>query len=110
VAVAIFNPHEIRRIETALPTAAHASGSYAPEEEVMIRTAILCFALALISCPTAALAYSGSPQEQVACRRDVVKLCRSVAGRDEFTILACLQGHRPKLTASCRGVLESHGQ
>jgi hypothetical protein len=76
----------------------------------MIRRGVFCFALALASWPGVVLAYSGTPQEQTACRRDVVKLCRSVADRDEFTILACLQGNRPKLTASCRGVLESHGQ
>jgi hypothetical protein len=76
----------------------------------MIRNAVLCFALVLGASPGAVLAYSGTPQEQAACRRDVIKLCRSVAAGDEFAILACLQGNRPRLTAPCRGVLESHGQ
>ena len=76
----------------------------------MIRTAVFCSVLAFVAWPGAVLAYSGTPQEQAACRRDVIKLCRSVAAGDEFAILACLQGNRPRLTAPCRGVLESHGQ
>ena len=74
----------------------------------MIRTATLAFALATVS--AAAFAYSGSPQEQTACRHDVVRHCRTVANESEFVILACLQSNRPKLTVACRTVLESHGQ
>ncbi|HXN44113.1 MAG TPA: hypothetical protein VN917_07710 [Xanthobacteraceae bacterium] len=74
----------------------------------MIRTLTLAFALAAVS--TAAFPYSGTPQEQVACRHDVVRHCRTVANENEFVILACLQSNRPKLTVACRRVLESHGQ
>jgi hypothetical protein len=74
----------------------------------MIRTFTLAFAFAVVS--AAAFAYSGTPQEQVACRHDVVRHCRTVANENEFVILACLQSNRPKLTVACRRVLESHGQ
>ncbi len=74
----------------------------------MIRTLALTFAFAVVS--AAALAYSGTPQEQVACRHDVVRHCRTVANENEFVILACLQSNRPRLTVACRRVLESHGQ
>jgi pyruvate-formate lyase len=74
----------------------------------MIRTLLLAFALTAVS--VAAWAYSGSDQEQNACRRDVVRHCRTVVNENEFMILACLQSVRPKLTVACRAVLESHGQ
>ena len=73
-------------------------------------TRILTFAFALAAVSTAAFAYSGTDQEQNACRRDVVRHCRLVANENEFVILACLQNVRPKLTVACRAVLESHGQ
>jgi hypothetical protein len=88
--------------------AVHLLGSYGPEEDAMIRTLILALALAAGS--AAAFAYSGTEQEQSACRRDVVRHCRMVANENEFVILACLQANRPRLTVACRTVLESHGQ
>ena len=74
----------------------------------MIRTLMLALALTVVS--AAAWAYSGSDQEQNACRRDVVRHCRNVANENEFVILACLQANRPKLTVACRTVLQNHGQ
>jgi hypothetical protein len=74
----------------------------------MIR--IRALTLAFTAASAAAFAYSGTEQEQNACRRDVVRHCRSVANADEFVILACLQNNRPKLTLACRAVLQSHGQ
>ena len=41
-------------------------------------------------------------EEQAACSRDVQRHCRPVIDQGDFTILACLQQHRPKLTAACR--------
>jgi hypothetical protein len=75
----------------------------------------LFLALALLSqsVSTAAVAQqqrSGTPQEQAACTRDVQRFCRSVIDQGDFTILACLQQHRPKLTAACNQVLKNHGQ
>jgi Cysteine rich repeat len=53
---------------------------------------------------------SGTPEEQSACSRDVQRFCRPVIDQGDFTILACLQQHRPKLTAACNQVLKNHGQ
>lgn len=53
---------------------------------------------------------SGTPEEQAACSRDVQRYCRPVIDQGDFTILACLQQHRPKLTAACNQVLKNHGQ
>ena len=75
----------------------------------MIRTIALA-ALAGTSVSAAAFAYSGTDKEQNACRHDVVRHCRTVVNENEFVILGCLKSVRPKLTAACRTVLESHGQ
>jgi hypothetical protein len=53
---------------------------------------------------------SGTPQEQAACSRDVQRFCRPVIDQGDFTILACLQQNRPKLTVACNQVLKDHGQ
>jgi hypothetical protein len=53
---------------------------------------------------------SGTPEEQKACARDVQRFCRPVIDQGDFTILACLQQHRPKLTQACDLVLKNHGQ
>ena len=77
------------------------------------------FSLALIllslSVSTGAIAdaqpqRSGTPEEQAACSRDVQRFCRPVIDQGDFTILACLQEHRPKLTVACNMVLKTHGQ
>jgi hypothetical protein len=67
----------------------------------------------LLSVSTVAVAQpqrSGTPQEQAACSRDVQRYCRPVIDQGDFTILACLQQHRPKLTVACNQVLKDHGQ
>lgn len=53
---------------------------------------------------------SGTPEEQAACSRDVQRYCRPVIDQGDFTILACLQQNRPKLTKACELVLKDHGQ
>ena len=74
------------------------------------------FPLALIllslSISTGAIAQqrSGTPEEQAACSRDVQRFCRPVIDQGDFTILACLQQNRPKLTKACDLVLKDHGQ
>jgi hypothetical protein len=72
----------------------------------------LLMALVLLSVPvsTAALAHSGTEQEEKACTRDVQRFCRKLMDQGDFTILACLKENRPKLTPACRYVLISHGQ
>ena len=53
---------------------------------------------------------SGTPEEQKACARDVERFCRAVMDQGDFTILACLQQNRPKLTEACNQVLKNHNQ
>jgi hypothetical protein len=53
---------------------------------------------------------SGTPEEQAACSRDVQRYCRPVIDQGDFTILACLQENRPKLTVACNQVLKNHNQ
>jgi len=53
---------------------------------------------------------SGTPDEQKACSRDVQRFCRPVIDQGDFTILACLQQNRPKISSACDQVLKSHGQ
>jgi hypothetical protein len=72
------------------------------------------FALTLLSVSVSTVAIaqqrSGTPAEQKACARDVQRFCRPLMDQGDFTILACLQQNRPKLTAACNQVLTSHGQ
>ena len=53
---------------------------------------------------------SGTPEEQKACNRDVQRHCRPVIDQGDFTILACLQQNRPKLSTACSQVLKDHNQ
>jgi hypothetical protein len=80
-----------------------------------MRKFFLAFALLSLSVSTGAIAdpqpqRSGTPEEQAACSRDVQRHCRPVIDQGDFTILACLQQNRPKLTVACNQVLKSHGQ
>jgi len=52
----------------------------------------------------------GSVEEQKACTRDVQRHCRPVIDQGDFTILACLQQNRPKLSPECALVLKNHNQ
>ena len=72
----------------------------------------LALILLSLSISTGAIAQqrSGTPEEQVACSRDVQRFCRPVIDQGDFTILACLQQNRPKLTKACDQVLKNHGQ
>jgi len=74
---------------------------------------LLALILLSLSVSTGAIAQqqrSGTPEEQAACSRDVQRFCRPVIDQGDFTILACLQQNRPKLTAACDQVLKNHGQ
>jgi hypothetical protein len=74
----------------------------------------LFLALSLLSSAVSSDAFaqqrSGTPEEQKACSRDVQRYCRPVIDQGDFTILACLQQNRTKITAACDQVLKSHGQ
>lgn len=74
----------------------------------MIR--ILALVAVLTATASAAIAQSGTPAEQAACRPDVRRFCHTVAGSGNGPVLACLQEHRAKLHRACREVLEGHGQ
>ncbi len=75
---------------------------------MMIRILVLVAALTAAS---AAIAQSGTPAEQAACRPDVRRFCHAIKeGSGDGSFLACLQEHRAKLRRACREVLESHGQ
>jgi hypothetical protein len=55
--------------------------------------------------------FQGTPEEQRACRPDVVKLCKEVLGNNDNTlVLRCLQAHKVRLSAPCHGVLAHYGQ
>jgi hypothetical protein len=74
----------------------------------------LALTLLSLSVSTGAVAQqqqrSGTAEEQAACSRDVQRFCRPVIDQGDFTILACLQQNRPKLTKACDQVLKNHGQ
>ena len=78
-----------------------------------MRKFFLALTLLSLSVSTGAIAEpqrSGTPEEQAACSRDVQRYCRPVIDQGDFTILACLQQNRPKLTVACNQVLKTHGQ
>ena len=73
----------------------------------------LALMLLSLSVSTGAIAQqqrSGTPEEQAACSRDVQRFCRPVIDQGDFTVLACLQQNRPKLSRACEMVLKNHGQ
>jgi Cysteine rich repeat len=65
-----------------------------------------------LSVSTGAIAQQqrGTPEEQAACTRDVQRHCRPVIDQGDFTVLACLQQNRAKLSKACELVLRNHGQ
>jgi hypothetical protein len=79
----------------------------------MMRKFLFALTLLSISASTGAIAQqqrSGTPEEQRACARDVQRFCRPVIDQGDFTVLACLQQNRPRLTEACDQVLKNHGQ
>jgi hypothetical protein len=68
---------------------------------------VLAFALAMLSAaaPAAEEKHLGTPQQQRACRPDVLKHCRAVQGGD-VAIAKCLEVNTDKLTPACRKVIE----
>jgi hypothetical protein len=79
-----------------------------------MRKYFLALTLLSLSLSNAALAAeqprSGTDEEQKACTRDVQRFCRPVIDQGDFTILACLQQNRPKLSEACALVLKNHNQ
>jgi len=78
-----------------------------------MRKIFLALILLSTSVSTGAIAQqqrSGTPDEQKACARDVERYCRPVIDQGDFTVLACLQQNRPKISTACDQVLKNHGQ
>jgi 3'-phosphoadenosine 5'-phosphosulfate (PAPS) 3'-phosphatase len=69
---------------------------------------VLSIALAIVSSPV--LGQSGTPEEQRAYSADVKRYCRKVISERHFSILACLQQNRAKISKVCQKVLIDHGQ
>ena len=90
----------------------------------MIRSAALVLAASLLSAsatfgqgppplplPLPFPNFQGTPEEQRACRPDVVKMCKEVLGQNDNTIvLRCLQANKVKLSPPCHSVLAHYGQ
>ena len=78
-----------------------------------MRNFLLALILLAIPVSSGAIAQQqrgGSAEEQKACTRDVQRHCRPVIDQGDFTILACLQENRPKLSPACAQVLKDHKQ
>jgi len=78
-----------------------------------MRNFLLALVLLTIPVSSGAIAQQqrgGSAEEQKACTRDVQRHCRPVIDQGDFTILACLQENRPKLSPACAQVLKDHKQ
>jgi hypothetical protein len=67
-----------------------------------MRTALVVI---LLAAPCAALAqHAGTPQQQAACRPDVLRFCRGI--RDDYAVADCLRANAGRLRHSCRNVIE----
>jgi hypothetical protein len=71
----------------------------------------LLLSAAFVAVSSLALAESGTPKEQSACRPDVRRFCHAIKeqeGNEAF--LGCLELHRDDLSEACRNVLKDHGK
>ena len=70
--------------------------------------------LSLVAFASFAVASTASAQvtqrEHDACTRDVVRHCRAVMNDGDQAVLACLKGHRSRLSRGCNKILVEHGQ
>lgn len=77
----------------------------------MLRHRVFILAAAALAASTTAALSSGTPEEQAACRPDVIRFCKpSGSGNDEMAILFCLKENRTKISKACLKVLENNGQ
>jgi hypothetical protein len=81
-------------------------GEYEARAEDSMKAYLSVLLLSLTVLSTSALAqygaHQGTPQQQRACRPDVVKYCRGIQG--DYAIVSCLQANMPRLSAACRRV------
>ena len=76
-----------------------------------MKKSIRAAAALILSLATGSLAQAQSgpsPQEQMACRSDAGKFCAEHIGKPP-QMNACLRENKPKLSDSCRKVVESRG-
>lgn len=65
---------------------------------------------ALIAIPNAGHAeksHLGSPEQQQACRPDILRHCRSVMDESDEAMAACLHANARKLSSRCRAAMET---
>jgi hypothetical protein len=76
---------------------------------------LLVMALSLTVVPTIvsaaqdgprAQSHLGTAQQQRACRPDVLRHCRGMEDKDDYTLANCLRANVRRLTAPCRQALE----
>ena len=71
----------------------------------------LLLSAAFVGVSSLALAQSGTPKEQDACRPDVRRFCHMIKEQDgDDAFLRCLELHRDVLSEACRNVLQDHGK
>jgi hypothetical protein len=71
---------------------------------------ILISAFILGVCP-AALATSGTPEQEAACRPDVRKFCHHLKEADgDDAYLGCLELNRDSLSKPCDAMLKNYGK
>ena len=71
---------------------------------------ILIFVVILGFSPMA-LANSGTPEQQAACRTDVRKFCHNLKESDgDDAYLQCFELHRDHLSKTCDVMLKSYGK
>ena len=71
----------------------------------------LLLSAAFIAVSSLALAQSGTPEEQAACRPDVRRFCHAIKEQEgDEAFLGCLELHRDDLSEACRNVLKDHGR
>lgn len=71
---------------------------------------VLVASIALVIVVSPVLGQGGTPEEQRACSADVKRYCRKVISEGDFSILACLQQNRAKISKTCQKVLLDRGQ
>jgi hypothetical protein len=77
----------------------------------MSRTLVLAIGL-MAAATSSAFAQSypghgGTPEEQAACRRDALHLCRGMS--DDTQIQNCLIAQKSRVSGRCRRVMQRHG-
>jgi hypothetical protein len=65
----------------------------------------------IVSVSSMALANSGTPAQQAACRTDVRKFCHNLKESDgDDAYLQCFELHRDDLSKTCDAMLKSYGK